>query len=63
MIIEKRNRVLLNLNVWMTLFARYLPSFCRATSTNRILKLADRSLAEIERKLDVKNVIQNSEDM
>jgi hypothetical protein len=47
----------------MTLFARYLPSFCRATSTNRILKLADRSLAEIERKLDVKNVIQNSEDM
>jgi hypothetical protein len=63
MIIEQRNRVSLRINVWMTLFARYIPSRYRSGHTNRILKLAERSMIRMEQTLDVKNIIQQRDDV
>ena len=63
MIIEQRNRVSLRINVWMTLFARYIPSRYRSGHTNRILKLAERSMTRMEQTLDVKNIIQQRDDV
>ena len=57
MMIEYTNRIKFNFNVWLTLFARYLPSVCRSNRTNQLLSLADQSLARIDRALDVKNLV------
>ena len=63
MMIEHKNRVSLRINLWMTLFARFVPSQYRSGHTNRILKLAERSMARMERTLDVKNVLQQNDDL
>ena len=63
MIIEQRNRVSLRINLWMTLVARYLPERCRSGQTNRILRLADKSMARMDKTLDVKNILQLDDDV
>jgi len=63
MVIEQRNRISLSVNLWMTLVARYLPERYRSGQTNRILRLAEKSMARMEKTLDIKNILQLDDDV
>jgi hypothetical protein len=48
----------LELNIYLTLWARYVPSRLRSTKTNKLLSLADQSYEKIMRKFDIRNVLE-----
>jgi hypothetical protein len=47
MFVEQSNRVQLRLNLWLTLFASYLPQRYRSGKTNHLLRLAEKSMARV----------------
>jgi hypothetical protein len=55
---EYRQRVQLRFSVWFLLISRWIPQKCRSSRTNKILKLAKRSLTRVERSLDIKHIVR-----
>ena len=57
LIYEFKSRLALRLNLWLTLWARYLPRQYRSAQTNLVLSLADKTLARIEQRLDIRSFL------
>jgi hypothetical protein len=55
--LEFKSRLALRLNLWLTLWARYVPQRYRSAQTNLVLSLADKTIARIEQRLDIKSYI------
>jgi hypothetical protein len=63
MMVEQRRRFKFNIDLWLTLLARYLPSRCKSSQSNRVLKLASRSMSRIQKTRDVKNIVRQHDDV
>ena len=58
-----QQRVQFKISLWMTLVSRHLPARCRTKQTNRLLRVADATLARMEHQLDFRNVIRAQDDL